>query len=68
MSAHPLWRAEAVVRLGKLVLFVYKGEEPRGTVAFEDTEEEEAALCTELIQRMNDQLPLKVLSEQEKPS
>ena len=46
---HPAWTVESTVRLNKLTLFVLKDGDPRGTITFEDSEEEEAVAWVEMI-------------------
>lgn len=43
------WIIESTIRLGKLTLIFLKNNEPRGSLVFEDDEEEEAATWVELI-------------------
>jgi len=48
MSVPAGWTVEPTIRLGKLTLIVFKNNDPRGSLVFEDDEEEEAAAWTDL--------------------
>ncbi len=49
MNALRDWTVEPYTRLGKLVLIVLKNNEPKGSITFEEDEEEEAAAWTDLV-------------------
>jgi hypothetical protein len=67
MNVQPVWSVETAVRLGRLTLVFFRGDEARGSLVFEEDEEEEAATWTELVAKLNEPQPT-IVKELERPS
>ncbi len=67
MNDQQVWSVETTVRLGKLTLIFFKNGDPRGSLVFEDDEEEEATTWADLTTKLNKPQP-DVIDEQERVS